>query len=136
MRQYLFLRAYMAGILAPTAFSMVVYWGVAVAASLSPSALPPPERTILFPFVVVPNLWGIWNGIWAVSKKRLPLAAHGAVLPVINFGLYLFFARMTGIAIDTGSMRMAPMGAVISIVLYYLAWKYLVAFLNTLVDVD
>jgi hypothetical protein len=136
MSQHLFLRAYMAGIVPPTIFSLIVYLGMTVGHSFFSMQLPPVERFIIFPLVVVPNLWGLWNGLRAVMRRRLPLAMHGALLPIINFAIGYPAALAMRITITPEMMQSMPASLVMSMVLYYLGWKFAVSFLNTLVDVD
>jgi len=136
MSQHLFLRAYMTGIVPPTVFSLAVYIAISLGHSFFAMELPPVERFIVFPLVVVPNLWGIWNGVRAVMRRRLPLAAHGALLPIVNFGTGYVSARMLHIPITPEMLRMLPVSLAMSMVAYYLVWKFVVGFLNTLVDVD
>jgi hypothetical protein len=136
MSQHLFLRAYMAGVVPPTVLSLAVYLFIMLGHNLFATPLPPVERIMIFPIVAGPNLWGIWNGVRAVMRHRLPLAAHGALLPVVNFAIGYPLARAFDIAIPPEMQRNAPMGFAMSIVIYYLVWKFGVGFLNTLVDVD
>src|SRR5690349_17863183 len=98
MSQHLFLRAYMAGIVIPTALSFVIY--LAAIAGFPLYKLPPvPNATvfnvIIFPLVVITNLWGFWNGVRAVMTRRLPLGIHGALLPILNFALGYAVIRAT-----------------------------------------
>src|SRR4051812_33138810 len=108
MAQHIFLRAYMAGIMPPTALSLLVYVLMTLGHSLFSMQLPPVESVIIFPLVVVPNMWGIWNGIRAVMRRRLPLAVHGALLPIINFGLAYATLRVTNFTVSTQIMRFGP----------------------------
>lgn len=126
----------MAGIVPPTAMSLVVYVLMTLGHSLFAIQLPPAESIIIFPLVVVPNMWGIWNGIRAVMTKRLPLALHGALLPVINFGLGYVMISATNFSISTQIMRFGAVSLLMTMAIYYLVWKFVVGFLNTLVDVD
>jgi hypothetical protein len=69
MRPHPYLRAYMAGIVVPTLFLLVIMTVYAVFAFYLevPSQFvlempaPPLQRAIVFPMAVVPNLWGVWN---------------------------------------------------------------------------
>ena len=126
----------MAGIVPPTAMSLVVYVLMTLGHSLFALQFPPVENVIIFPLVVIPNMWGIWNGIRAVMTKRLPLATHGALLPIINFALGYAVVRTANFAISTQMMRFGPVSLLMTMTIYYLVWKFAVGFLNTLVDVD
>ena len=126
----------MAGVVPPTIFSLLVYLGMTIAHSLFDVQLPPMERFIIFPLVVVPNLWGLWNGMRAIMRRRLPLAVHGALLPIVNFALGYPAALALRIPITPEMIRSIPASLAMSMVFYYLGWKFAVRFLNTLVDVD
>ena len=128
----------MAGILPPTVFSLIVYVVMSVGHEPIAAKLPPMERFIvfLFPLVVVPNLWGIWNGLWVVMRRRLPLAVHGGLLPLVNAAVGYLSVRLMNVPITPIMTRGLPISLAISMVAYYLVWKYAVGFLNALVDVD
>lgn len=138
MRPHPYVRAYMAGIVVPTLFLLVVmaifayhqyYFEVS---SQFVVGLPgrPLERAIVFPMAVVPNAWGLWNmlRLALASRARLSLGVHGALLVLILMPGGVALAR----ALDAFTIQwqfalpMVPIGMVI----YYLAWKYLVGFLN------
>lgn len=138
MRPHPYVRAYMAGIVVPTLFLLVVmaifayhqyYFEVS---SQFVVGLPgrPLERAIVFPMAVVPNAWGLWNmlRLALASRARLSLGVHGALLVLILMPGGVALAR----ALDAFTIQwqfalpMVPIGMVI----YYLAWKYFVGFLN------
>ena len=92
MRPHPYLRAYMAGIVVPTmfllvAFTIYAYFRFLAAPSdfIAPLVSRPFERAIVFPLAVVPNLWGAWNMLHMALRRRtrLPLALHGALLPIL-----------------------------------------------------
>ena len=126
----------MAGIVPPTALALIVYVFMTLGHSLFAMQLPPVESFIIFPLVVIPNLWGIWNGVRAMMRRRLPLALHGALLPIINFALGFAMVRALDLTVSDQMMRFGPVSLVMTMAFYYLTWKYAVGFLNTLVDVD
>jgi hypothetical protein len=138
MRPHPYLRAYMAGIVVPTLFLLVIMTVYAVFAFYLevPSQFvlempaPPLQRAIVFPMAVVPNLWGVWNILHQMlrSRARLPLGLHGALLPLLLVPAGVALAR----ALDVFSiqLRYALPIAPIGMAVYYLAWKYLVGFLN------
>jgi hypothetical protein len=128
----------MAGIVVPTLFLLVVmavnayyryYFEVSNQFVLGLPARPL-ERAFLFPMAVVPNVWGIWNVLHLAlrSRLRVPLGVHGALLILILIPGGVALARL----FDAFSIQwrfalpMVPIGMAI----YYLAWKYLVGFLN------
>lgn len=132
MKAHPYLRAYMAGITVPTLFLLVILalltvgHGHAFTGSL--------EGFAFFPMAVVPNAWGAWNVLRLAlpSRARLPLGWHGALLALI---LPLSGAAIaTAIGFDLPPLT-GPMIAVawpVVLVVYFLAWKYLVGFLNEL----
>lgn len=138
MRPHPYLRAYMAGIAVPTMFLLVVmtifayhryYFEVSSQFVLGLPARPL-ERAIVFPMAVVPNAWGLWNMLRLAlgPRSRLPIGAHGALLVLILMPAGVALGR----ALDVFTIQwqfalpMAPIGMAV----YYLAWKYLVGFLN------
>ena len=143
MRPRTYLRAYMAGIVVPTLFLLVImsidayhvfYLEVP---SQFVFGLParPLERTILFPMAVVPNLWGVWNMLWLATKARtrLPIGAHGSFLPALLVPAGILLARTT----DLFHIQMAyALPAIpVGMAAYYLVWKFLVASLNAEVGI-
>jgi len=138
MRPHPYLRAYMAGIVVPTLFLLVVmvvfayfrfYFEVPNQFVI---ALPgrPLERAIVFPMAVVPNMWGAWNMLHLTlrSRVRMSLGLHGALLPLVLIPGGIALARM--LDVFTIQLRFAVPMAPIGMAVYYLAWKYLVGFLN------
>ena len=138
MRPHPYLRAYMAGIVVPTLFLIVImavfatfrfYFEVSTQFVLG---LPgrPLERAIVFPMAVVPNLWGVWNMLHLKLRPQSPLSLgmHGALLPLLLMPAGVLLAR----ALDVFTIQwqfalpMAPIGMAV----YYLAWKHLVGRLN------
>jgi len=128
----------MAGIVVPTIFllvTMTVYAGFRFYLEVPSQfvlAMPswPLARAIVFPMAIVPNAWGLWNMLYLAMRPRLRLSIglHGAILPLILipggillarlldvFGIQLFYA-----------LPIIPVGMGV----YYLAWKFLVGFLN------
>ena len=138
MRPHPYLRAYMAGIVGPTLFLLVImsidafhrfYFEVPSQFVIGLPARPL-ERAVLFPMAIVPNIWGVWNMLYLVlrSRVRLPLGWHGALLVVFLIPGGAALAR----ALDafTIQLRFALPMLPIGMVVYYLVWKYLVGFLN------
>jgi hypothetical protein len=143
MRPHPYLRAYMAGIVVPTLFLLVVmtvyacfrfFLGVPVLEMTAERV----ARVIVFPMAVVPNLWGLWNMLHLRLRSRggwLSLGLHGSLLPLILIpgGILIGLYRLLDVfTIPLGfALLMAPIGMAV----YYLAWKYLVGFLNAEVGV-
>ncbi len=138
MRSHPYLRAYMAGIVVPTLFLLVIvtfdayhryYFEVPNQFVLGLPAHPL-DRAFLFPMAVVPNAWGIWNILHLAlrSRVRLPLGVHGSLLVLILVPGGVALARvLDSFAIQLQfALPMIPIGMGV----YYLAWKYFVRFLN------
>ena len=140
MQSHPYLRAYMAGILVPTVFLLVlltVYTLFGFRLYLEvPSqfvlAMParPLARALVFPMAIVPNLWGAWNMLYLKTRSRVrfPLGAWGAVLPVMLFPGGIMLGRL--LDIFTIQWKLAIPIIPIGMAAYYLAWKYIVGFLN------
>jgi len=128
MNSHPYLRAYMAGICLPT----VVLLGALTAFTYARFAYDIPisiERAIVFPMSVVPNAWGVWNMLYlAIGSRRWPLGLHGALLPVLLIPLGVALARWLDITIVTGGV--VAVFAPVALIIYYLAWKYLVGYFN------
>ena len=138
MRPHPYLRAYMAGIVVPTCFLLVIvsalvwfhlYLEVPTQFAFN-IPMRPLERAIVFPMAVVPNLWGVWNMLHLAlrSRTRLSLGVHGAVLPLLLMPAGVILARTLDVfTIQWGfALPAAPIGVAV----YYLVWKYIVGFLN------
>src|SRR3984893_10703553 len=84
MNTHPYLRAYMAGIVAPSV-GLLVALTVFVVTRLVLHVPIPIERVIIFPMALVPNAFGLWNifYLWMRPHHHLPIGFHGALLPVI-----------------------------------------------------
>jgi hypothetical protein len=136
MNKYLYLRAYLAGIAVPTVFLLVVMTGYAVLRYAVHFSVPV-ERVIVFPMAVVPNAWGLWNIAFVALRERLQLSIglHGALLPFLLAPLGIVAASLLDFAIPTSFVsHILPIFAPVGLVVYYLAWKYLVGFLNRVLE--
>jgi hypothetical protein len=123
-----YLRAYMAGITVPTMFLLVVVAGFSILHGVAA----PLERIIMFPMAVVPNLWGVWN-VLHCRWRWTTIGVHGAILPLLLVPAGFALARALDVPwiSATGAATVLPVG----IVVYYLAWKYLVGFFNEVLGV-
>lgn len=139
MRPHPYLRAYMAGIVVPTVFLLAVMMPIYVyfrfyleVPSQFVIGLPgrPLEQAIVFPMAVVPNAWGLWNMAHLAlrSRLRIPLAVHGSLLPLLLMPFGIALARTFDLF--TIQMQFALPMVPIGMGVYYLAWKFLVGFLN------
>lgn len=138
MRSHPYLRAYMAGITVPTLFLLVViaiytyhryYYEVSIQFIFGVPGRPL-ERALVFPMAVVPNAWGLWNMLYLALRRRArhSLGVHGLLLTLILMpgGVALAAALDVFIIQWRFALPFIPM----AMVTYYLAWKYLVGFLN------
>jgi hypothetical protein len=91
----------------------------------------PLERVIVFPMAVVPNLWGLWNILFVAFRERLHLSIglHGALLPFLLAPLGIVVWSALNLPIPFLA-HFFPIAAPLGLIAYYLAWKYLVGFLN------
>jgi len=136
MKHHTYLRAYMAGIVVPTIFLLFIMIGYCILRYACNFPVPV-ERVIVFPMAVVPNLWGLWNMLFVALRSRSPLSIgfHGAILPILLGPLGFLLTRILDFPIPGVVWRAFPIFAVIALIAYYLVWKYVVAFLNRVVEV-
>ena len=148
MNQHPYLRAYMAGIAAPT---MVMLVGLAVfcIARFVYNVPAPIERLIIFPMAVVPNVFGLWNMLYLKLRPHwhAPLGLHGALLPFLlapaGFAVAttLGFLKATSRGLLYFDCLLVPYSVLIFLPLfgiggYYLLWKYVVGFFNRVMALD
>lgn len=143
MKPHPYLRAYMAGIVAPTVFLIFLtsiyaynrYYFEVSSQFVVPLPGEPLDRAIMFPMAVVPNAWGLWNMLYLAvrSRLRLSVGGFGALLPLLLMPAGVALAS----SLDVFKIQwqfalpMIPVG----MTLYYLAWKYIVGYLNQEVGV-
>ncbi|HEY6249365.1 MAG TPA: hypothetical protein VI685_05360 [Candidatus Angelobacter sp.] len=142
MNQHPYLRAYMAGIVFPTAFlllGLTIFCIVRFACRVPA----PIEQLIIFPMAVIPNVFGAWNMLFLKlhHQWRVPIGLHGAALPLFLgpigavFAIAMGFVKMAdGRLTYFGVLRVPYWYLVfipfIGIAVYYLIWKYVVGFFN------
>jgi hypothetical protein len=131
MNQHPYLRAYLAGIAVPTIFLLVIMTGYTLLRYVYNFPVPV-ERVIVFPMAVVPNVWGLWNVLFVAlrGRSRLSLGLHGALLPILLGPMGIVVAGLLNFQIPIHVTHALPVAAPVGIIVYYLAWKYLVGFLN------
>ena len=157
MSTYPYLRAYMAGIVLPT-MVMLLVGAVFTATITAPLVMigearhgrsipvfhiqAPIERVILFPMAFIPNLFGLWNMLYIkLQRPHWPIGLHGAVLPLILAPLGFMYGQAVGVvqATPTGFLYFdtytIPYGTILAVaplplLVYYLVWKYIIAFFN------
>jgi len=132
MNKHPYLRAYLAGIACPTVFLLIVVTGYAVIRYVYNVPIPV-ERVIMFPMAVVPNLWGLWNILFVAYRERTKMSVglHGAALPFLLAPLGIAMAAILNFSIPHFALSIFPFAAPVALIVYYLAWKHLVGFLNT-----
>lgn len=136
MNKHLYLRAYMAGIAVPTPLLLIAMTFYTVFRLIYHFPVPV-ERFIVFPMAVVPNAWGLWNILFIAWRRRLPLSIglHGALLPILLAPLGILVASVLSFQVPSFVAHFSPVAAPIGLLFYYFAWKYLVSFLNRVLDI-
>jgi hypothetical protein len=136
MNQHTYLRAYMAGITVPTIVLLVAATVFCIWRYVY-NFPAPIERVIIFPMAVVPNLWGLWNILFVAVHERthLSIGFHGALLPLVLGPLGILMTSILDFSIPHIAARFFPIVAPIGLIAYYLAWKYLVGFLNRVMGI-
>jgi hypothetical protein len=108
----------------------------------------PWEEILVFPMALVPNLFGVWNILYVAlgAERRLPIGVHGALLPFIIAPTFLAVAKSLGL-LSFGSAELILFEAVrlpyavglaifpIGIAAYYLVWKHIISFLNSVLGI-
>jgi hypothetical protein len=146
MKTHAYLRAYMAGIVAPS-LALLVALTVFILTRLVFHVPIPIERVIIFPMALVPNAFGLWNIVYVrLGPRHLPIGFHGALLPAI-------LVAMGAVAAASGGfLTLGPHGVtwfqaisipyvvvalwfLAGVAVYYLVWKYVVGFLNQVLGI-
>jgi hypothetical protein len=137
MKRHIYLRAYMAGVTVPSVLVMLMLTSFVVL-RFGYNVSIPIERFLVFPLAIVPGLWGLWNMLYIVVRKhwRIPLGLHGALVPLVAGPLALGNAFLAGFEISPSALTIFPAAVALAMLAYYLAWKYLVGFLNGVLDVN
>ena len=123
----------MAGITLPAIFLLVVLTVFSIVRFVCGVEFPI-ERVIVFPMAVVPNLWGLWNILYIrLCRGRIPIGLHGALLPLLLFPIAYLLTKALRIENfpPPGVWLLLPVG----IVVYYLIFKYFVAYLNKVLEI-
>ena len=133
MKSHPYLRAYMAGALLPTwvLFLVLALFLLIHFAQRGPARL---ESAIVFPMAIVPNLWGLWNVLYMSLglRGRVSIGAFGSLLPLILVPAGFALASVVDLGFYT--VRWAAAILPVAMVIYYLVWKYVVAFFNRIVE--
>jgi hypothetical protein len=147
MNSHPYLRAFLAGAFVPTLLLPLGLIGFIVL-RLGLQIPVPIERGLVFPMALVPSLWALWNMLWIGSHTRthLPIGLHGALLPFILLPagatvatcLRILVLGHQGVtwfsSISVPYAWIAPAFAC-ALAVYYLAWKYVVGFLNRVLGI-
>ncbi len=147
MNTHPYLRAFLAGAFVPTLLMPAMLMAF-IAARLIFQEPFPIERGLVFPMALVPCLWALWNMLWVGSHERthLPVGLHGAILPLLLLPAGATMATCLGIlAIGANGVTwfqnlfvpyawIAPL-FVAALAGYYLAWKYIVGFVNRVLGI-
>lgn len=134
MNRHRYLRAYMCGIVVPTVFLLVAMFAFTMARYVYKVPIQI-ERVIVFPMAVIPNLWGLWNMLYVRLSEsyRIPIGLHGPLLVGLIVPLGFGLAKLIGF--EFPFHRLVIVGIPTALAAYYLAWKYIVSFLNRTLDV-
>lgn len=146
MNRHLYLRAYMAAIVVPTIWLLLVLTGFCIARFVYQVPVPI-ERFIPFPMAVVPTAFGLWNILYVKlhSHWHHPVGLHGMALPLFLGPIGFVVAAATGMArvVNGGLVYFdlvrvpywyLPIGPFVALAVYYLIWKYLVGYCNRVLD--
>jgi hypothetical protein len=146
MNTHRYLRAYLAGIFIPTLVLPLLLTFVVI--RLVNQVPIPVEQVLIFPMAVVPLLWGLWNMLWLWSSPRthVSIGLHGAVLPILLMPMGATLATCLGVlAIGDHGVTWFQVAHVpytliapvflAALAVYYLAWKYIVGFLNRVLGI-
>jgi len=147
MNTHPYLRAFLAGTFVPTLILPLMLTGFIVVRLVFEIPFPI-ERGLVFPMALVPCLWALWNVLWLGSHAwtHLPIGLHGALLPLLLLPSGAAVASCLGIIV-LGAQGVtwfhtlyvpyawiAPC-FLAGLAVYYLAWKYIVGFLNRVLGI-
>ena len=147
MKTHPYLRAYLAGIFAPTLVLPLIL-AVFITLRLVLEVPVPIERFLIFPMAVVPSLFGVWNMLFLGSHARthLPIGLHGAILPFLGAPTGAFVAHCLGMVhFGAGGVTwfeachvpywLVAVVFLAGVALYYLVWKYIVGGVNRVLGI-
>jgi hypothetical protein len=147
MNTHPYLRAFLAGAFVPTLLLPVMLTGFILSRLVFQVPFPI-ERGLVFPMALVPCLWALWNMLWLGSHQRthLPVGLHGALLPLLLLPAGATMATCLGILVigATGVTWFqnvyVPYAWIAPLFLaalagYYLAWKYIVGYVNRVLGI-
>jgi hypothetical protein len=123
-----YLRAYMAGAALPTMLVPLVIVGIYVQQPTVHGFHV--EDVLIFPIGLVPNAWGVWNAlhVWVRGHRDVSSGAFGTLLPFVLAPLA--FLLQLGLDRVIWTPAMFAIGFPVTLAVYYLAWKHVVARFN------
>lgn len=135
MRKHTYLRAYMAGVVVPSAGLLIAITVFCVARLIYRIPIPI-ERLLIFPMALVPNSWGVWNMLYILlqSRRRVPIGLHGAVLPFLLAPVALAVSTLLDIRF-MARLEVCATAVPFAVVVYYLVWKHVVGFFNEVLGI-
>lgn len=108
----------------------------------------PIERGLVFPMALVPGLWGLWSMFWQWSRERthLPVGVHGAFLPLLMVPAGAFIGTHAGVLVLAATSvtwfnaitlpyALIALFVAVAMTAYYLAWKYIVGYVNRVLGI-
>ena len=142
MNSHPYLRAFLAGAFVPTLILPLMLTGF-ILLRLVFQVPVPIERILIFPMALVPSLWAVWNMLWISWHPRthVSIGAHGALLPFLLVpggafvGTSLGFLNLEASGVTIVHSYQIPYLVIApfffgALAVYYLAWKYIVGFVN------
>jgi hypothetical protein len=132
MKEHRYLRAYMAGVLLPS-WLLLLALAVFLVAHFTQRVPAGLESALVFPMAIVPNLWGLWNVLYTRLglRGRISIGVFGSLLPLILVPAGFGLTHVLGLRFYT--VGQAALLLPLAMAVYYLAWKYAVAFFNRIV---
>jgi hypothetical protein len=131
MNKHAYIRAYLAGIAVPTVVLLLMMTAFIFLRYVY-NVPTPIERVIVFPMAAVPNIWGLWNVLYVakLASRNVPLGLYGGLMPLLLVPLGYGVTRLLDFTIPDIVFSAFPFVFPAALIVYYLAWKYLVGFLN------
>ena len=132
MNPHPYLRAYLAGAAVPT-FALPLFLVMFVVVRLVYAVPIPIERVLVFPLALLPVLWGVWNTLYFrfELQRRIPIGIYGPIL-ILLFGPFGFYMSRNVLGLTFPLPFFLGVALPGLVVIYYLFWKYFVAFFNRL----
>jgi hypothetical protein len=128
-----YLRAYMAGVALPTMLMPIVIVGLRLMHPADHGFAV--EELLVFPIGLAPNAWGLWNVlyVWLTRHRRIPQGLFGAGLVLVIFPGALAIQMTLDKFLWT--RELVAVGLPLTLGVYYLAWKHVVAWFNELLGI-